>query len=66
MATKITPVRLSLRLPPALHTRLREQAQDNRRSLQGQIVWLLEHLSARGDAPGQRRRVRATRQAPAR
>jgi hypothetical protein len=36
-------VRISLRLPPALHKRLQAQAQRERRSLHGQIVWLLEH-----------------------
>jgi hypothetical protein len=65
MATKTTTVRISLRLPPALHTRLRESAQDDRRSLQGQIVWLLEHTMATREATGQRVHERDTRQDPA-
>jgi hypothetical protein len=43
MKKKIDPVRISLRLEPALHTRLQAQARHERRSLHGQIVWLLEH-----------------------
>ena len=43
MNKKINPVRISLRLPPALHKQLQAQAQHERRSLHGQIVWLLEH-----------------------
>jgi len=52
MKTKINPVRISLRLPPALHKRLQEQAQHERRSLHGQIVWLLEHTIPAPDAGG--------------
>jgi hypothetical protein len=52
MKTKINPVRISLRLPPALHKRLQEQAQHERRSLHGQIVWLLEHTRPALDAGG--------------
>ena len=59
MNKKIDHVRISLRLPPALHRRLQEQAQHERRSLHGQIVWLLEHtipgLEA-GEASGTRAR----------
>jgi hypothetical protein len=43
MHKQINPVRISLRLEPALHKRLQAQAQHERRSLHGQIVWLLEH-----------------------
>jgi hypothetical protein len=43
MNKEINPIRISLRLPPALHKRLQAQAQHERRSLHGQIVWLLEH-----------------------
>jgi hypothetical protein len=43
MHKKIDHVRISLRLPPALHKRLQAQAQYERRSLHGQLVWLLEH-----------------------
>jgi hypothetical protein len=43
MTKKIHHVRISLRLEPALHKRLQAQAQHERRSLHGQIVWLLEH-----------------------
>jgi hypothetical protein len=43
MNKKINTVRVSLRLSPALHKRLQERAQHERRSLHGQIVWLLEH-----------------------
>jgi hypothetical protein len=43
MHKKINHVRISLRLPPALHKRLQAQAQHERRSLHGQLVWLLEH-----------------------
>jgi hypothetical protein len=43
MHKKIKHVRISLRLEPALHKRLQAQAQHERRSLHGQIVWLLEH-----------------------
>jgi hypothetical protein len=52
MKTKINPVRISLRLPPALHKRLQEQAQHERRSLHGQIVWLLEHTIPAPQAVG--------------
>jgi hypothetical protein len=44
MSRKINHVRISLRLEPALHKRLQAQAQHERRSLHGQIVWLLEHM----------------------
>jgi hypothetical protein len=43
MHKKINHVRISLRLEPALHKRLQAQARHERRSLHGQIVWLLEH-----------------------
>jgi hypothetical protein len=52
MKTTIKPVRISLRLPPALRTRLQEHAQHERRSLHGQIVWLLEHTLPAPDARG--------------
>jgi hypothetical protein len=52
MHNKIKHVRLSLRLPPALHKRLQAQAQHERRSLHGQIVWLLEHTIPTPDAGG--------------
>ena len=45
MHKKSNPVRISLRLPPALHKRLQAQAQHERRSLHAQVVWLLEHTS---------------------
>jgi len=47
---KISNVRISLRLPPALHQRLREQAQHERRSLHGHIIWLLENTGAMREA----------------
>ena len=50
MNKKINHVRLSLRLPPALHKRLRAQAQLDRRSLHGHVVWLLEHTIAAQEA----------------
>jgi hypothetical protein len=52
MNKKINHVRISLRLPPALHKQLQEQAQHERRSLHGQIVWLLEHTIPALDAGG--------------
>ena len=52
MNKKIDPVRISLRLEPALHKRLQEQSQHERRSLHGQIVWLLEHTLPTPDAGG--------------
>ena len=58
MNKKINPVRISLRLPPALHKRLQAQAQHERRSLHGQIVWLLEHTST-APAAGASARERA-------
>jgi plasmid stability protein len=36
------PVSLNLRLPRDLHTRLKEQAARDRRSLNAEIVWLLD------------------------
>jgi predicted HicB family RNase H-like nuclease len=36
-------VRITLRLPVELHTRLTEQAAHDRRSLNAEIVYLLEH-----------------------
>jgi hypothetical protein len=65
MTEKINNVRISLRLPPALHKRLREQAQDACRSLHGQIVWLLENTTAARDAAGHRAGERATQRANA-
>jgi hypothetical protein len=49
---KIKSVRVSLRLPAELHRRLQAQAQHERRSLHGQIVWLLEHTIPATDAAG--------------
>lgn len=34
---------ISLRLPDDLHTRLRAEAERNRRSLHAEILWRLEH-----------------------
>ena len=62
MKTKINSVRISLRLPPVLHTRLQEQAQHERRSLHSQIVWLLEHTLPTSDAGGPRALARGTPQ----
>ena len=55
MNKKIGPVRISLRLEPALHKRLQAQAQHERRSLHGQIVWLLEHTIPAPQAGGSSR-----------
>ena len=52
MSQKINPVRISLRLEPALHKRLQAEAQHERRSLHGQIVWLLEHTTPAPTAVG--------------
>jgi hypothetical protein len=52
MTNETNRVRISLRLPPLLHQRLQAQAQHERRSLHGQIIWLLEHTIAAPDAPG--------------
>ena len=52
MHKKINLVRISLRLPPALHKRLQERAQHERRSLHGQIVWLLDHTTTTPEAVG--------------
>jgi hypothetical protein len=52
MSRKINHVRISLRLEPALHERLQAQAQQERRSLHGQIVWLLEHITPAPTAMG--------------
>lgn len=56
MNKPIDHVRISLRLPPALHKWLQAQARRERRSLHGQIVWLLEQtISAPavvGSSPG--------------
>jgi hypothetical protein len=52
MHTKISCVRISLRLEPALHKRLQAQARHERRSLHGQIVWLLEHTMTVPEAGG--------------
>ena len=49
---KSMAVRISLRLSPALHKLLQEQAQNERRSLHGQIVWLLENTLAEREAVG--------------
>ena len=62
MNKKINNVRISLRLPPALHKRLQEQAQHERRSLHGQIVWLLEHTNTMLEAGGPRSIARGTPQ----
>jgi predicted HicB family RNase H-like nuclease len=35
-------VHINLRLPRDLHTRLKEQAAHDRRSLNAEIVWLLD------------------------
>ena len=35
-------VHINLRLPRDLHARLKEQAADDRRSLNAEIVWLLD------------------------
>ena len=48
----IKTVRVSLRLPPALHTRLRERATHEHRSLHRQIIWLLSHTVATREAVG--------------
>jgi hypothetical protein len=45
-------VRISLRLPPALHKRLRERAKQEHRSLHSQIVWLLTNTVAAWEAVG--------------
>jgi hypothetical protein len=45
-------VRISLRLPPALHQRLRERAKHEHRSLHSQIVWLLQNTVAAWAAGG--------------
>jgi hypothetical protein len=52
MNKKIDHVRISLRLEPALHKRLQAQAQHERRSLHGQVVWLLEHTMPAPTAVG--------------
>ena len=52
MSQKINKVRISLRLPPTLHKRLKERAQHERRSLHGQIVWLLEDTVAAQELRG--------------
>jgi hypothetical protein len=52
MNNQIDHVRISLRLPSALHTRLQAQARHQRRSLHGQIVWLLDHLASVPEAVG--------------
>jgi hypothetical protein len=52
---QIKRVRVSLRLPAALHRRLQAQARHERRSLHGQIVWLLEHTIPAPDAAGSAR-----------
>lgn len=39
-------VSINLRLPPELHARLRERAAEDRRSLNGELVWLLERALA--------------------
>ena len=56
MKSKITrkssDLRISLRLSPALHKQLQEQAQHERRSLHGQIVWLLESTPTPREALG--------------
>ena len=62
MTEKINNVRISLRLPPALHKRLREQARYDRRSLHGQIVWLLENTTAARDASDHQAGGRGTQQ----
>jgi hypothetical protein len=52
MTSKINKVRISLRLPPALHKRLKDRAQLEHRSLHSQIVWLLESTAAARAAVG--------------
>jgi hypothetical protein len=46
MNNPIKTVRVSLRLPPALHKRLRERAKHEHRSLHSQIIWLLSNTVA--------------------
>jgi hypothetical protein len=56
---KSIAVRISLRLSPGLHKQLQEQAQNEHRSLHGQIVWLLENtLAEREGVGGSSNRVR--------
>jgi hypothetical protein len=49
---KVSHVRISLRLSPELHTMLQARAQRERRSLHGQIVWLLETTLAEHEVVG--------------
>jgi hypothetical protein len=46
MNNNTSKVRISLRLPPALHKQLRERAEQEHRSLHSQIVWLLNNTVA--------------------
>lgn len=52
MNNVIKKVRVSLRLPPALHKRLRERAKQEHRSLHSQIIWLLTNTVATREAVG--------------
>jgi hypothetical protein len=52
MNNPIKTVRVSLRLPPALHKRLRERAKHEHRSLHSHIIWLLSHTVATREAVG--------------
>jgi hypothetical protein len=51
-SNKSVAVRISLRLSPALHKQLQAQAQQEHRSLHGQIVWLLESTLASRETAG--------------
>lgn len=52
MNNTINKVRISLRLPPALHKWLKERAKQEHRSLHSQIVWLLKNMVAAREAVG--------------
>ena len=52
LSKKSIDVRISLRLSPALHKQLQAQARQERRSLHGQIVWLLESTLAARETAG--------------
>ena len=49
-------IKLTIRLPVALHERLVELAQSDRRSLNNEIVVLLEHASAMSESHQSTRR----------
>lgn len=48
------PIQVALRLPPVLHARLRDLAERERRSLHGQILFVLERYVAEDEADERR------------